>query len=103
MPWDMYAQLTDEDLGHVLAYVRAVPRARGAPLPASSYSWATRWEMLRGRYPPEAFARLMHDGITIAGVESRSGLMTATARERFSRLRPDEVAALEAYLDRLEP
>ena len=153
MPWDMYAHLSDEDLANVLTYVRSAPTVRKGPLPASTYSWAIRWEMLRGRYPfqndpagydttsldgpaergrylasvacpechapdlrgypgdtapnllvakaysPEQFARLMRDGITIAGTESASGLMTAMARTRFRYLRPDEVAALKAYLD----
>ena len=157
MPWDMFARLSEQDLGHVPAYVRAAPRVRRAPLPASSYSWAVRWDMLRGTYPqrndpgrydatpldgaaergrylasiactechapdlrgypgddapglivaraygPEAFAHLMQTGITIAGGKSKTGLMTATARARFSYLRSDEVAALKAYLDQRAP
>lgn len=153
MPWDMYAHLTERDLGHVLAFVRATPEVVKPPLPASSYSWATRWDMLVGDYPlrndlneydstplegpaergrylasiactechapnlrgypgddapnlivakaysPEVFARLMHDGITLSGTESKSGLMSTTARSRFAHLRADEVVALKAYLD----
>lgn len=157
MPWDMYSHLSDQDVGDVLAYIRATPAVRRAPLPASSYSWSIRWAMLRGRYPlqndldeydtatlegpaergrylasvacpechapdlrgypgdtapslvvakaysPAQFARLMRDGITLAGTESASGLMTAMARTRFKYLRPDEVAALKAYLDERPP
>jgi cytochrome c553 len=157
MPWDMYSHLSDKDMGDVLAYVRATPAVRNAPLPSSNYSWSVRWDMLRGEYPlqndlddydtttrqgpaergrylasvacpechapdlrgypgdtapnlvvakaysPDQFARLMRDGITIAGTESASGLMTAVARTRFKHLRPDEVAALKAYLDERPP
>jgi len=42
-------------------------------------------------YPDENFARLMHDGITLSGLESASGMMTETARTRFVRLRPDDL------------
>jgi cytochrome c553 len=157
MPWDMYAHLTDEDLSHILAFVRATPAIHKANLPASSYSWRVRWEMLRGRYPeqnelsdydttplqgivergryltsiacpechapnlrgypgddapslvvakaysPEAFARLMREGLTIAGSESRTGLMSSVARDRFSLLKADEVAAIKLYLDQRSP
>ena len=157
MPWDMYAQLSDADLAHVIAYVRSAPAAGKAALPASSYSWTIRWKMLRGLYPernnlqdydsvplegpaergrylasiacpechapdlrgypgenapnliiakaysPEAFARLMTEGITLAGTESRTGLMTAVARGRFSYLSPDDIVALKTYLDQRPP
>ena len=157
MPWDMYAQLTDQDLGDVLAFVRATPAVVKPQLPSSSYSWATRWDMLIGNYPlrnnlneydltplngpaergrylasiactechapnlrgypgddapnliiakaysPEAFARLMHDGITISGTESRTGLMSMVARQRLAHLRADEVSALKTYLDQRAP
>jgi hypothetical protein len=45
----------------------------------------------------------MHEGIIVAGTESRTGLMSQVARERFVHLRPDEVAALKAYLDQRPP
>lgn len=54
-------------------------------------------------YSSAEFSRLMRDGITIAGTESRTGLMTASARKRFSKLHPDEVAAIKLYLDQLPP
>jgi mono/diheme cytochrome c family protein len=152
----MYAQLTDRDLANVIAFVRSVPVVE-RKLPASEYSLATRWAMLRGDYPPmnnladydtrpregiaergrylamvscpechapnlrgyegdiapnlaiakayspEAFARLMREGITLAGRESASGLMSMVARGRFSHFTPDEVVALKAYLDQREP
>jgi len=50
-------------------------------------------------YPPEAFARLMREGKTLAGTDSASGLMSSVARWRFSHFTDDEVAALKAYLD----
>jgi len=54
-------------------------------------------------YPPEAFARLMREGITLAGRESASGLMSMVARSRFSHFTADEVVALKAYLDQRAP
>jgi mono/diheme cytochrome c family protein len=53
-------------------------------------------------YPPDAFARLMRTGKTLAGTESATGLMSSVARWRFSRFTDDEVAALKAYLDQRE-
>jgi mono/diheme cytochrome c family protein len=53
-------------------------------------------------YSPEAFARLMRTGITLAGTASATGLMTSVARGRFAHLRDDEIAALKAYLDQLQ-
>jgi mono/diheme cytochrome c family protein len=157
MPWDMYAHLTEQDLGHVLAFVRATPKVAKAQLPPSSYAWTTRWRMLVGDYPVRndlneydstpldgpaeqgrylasvacaechapnlrgypgddapslvvakaysaaAFARLMHDGVTINGTESRTGLMSMVARSRLVHLRADEVVALKAYLDQRAP
>jgi len=157
MPWDMYAHLTDKDLGDVLAFVRATPRVVKPAMPVSNYSWSIRWQMLRGTYPPqndmsdydatplegpaergrylasvactechapslrgyegdiapslavakaytpEAFARLMREGITLAGTQSATGMMSGVARWRFSHLHPEEVAALKAYLDQRAP
>jgi len=54
-------------------------------------------------YPPEAFARLMSEGITLAGGKSASGMMSAVAQNRFSHFKPDEVAAIKAYLDQRDP
>jgi mono/diheme cytochrome c family protein len=53
-------------------------------------------------YSPEAFARLMRTGMTLAGTESGSGLMSSVARRRFSHFSDDEIAALKAYLDQRE-
>jgi mono/diheme cytochrome c family protein len=51
-------------------------------------------------YSPDAFARLMRTGATVAGGDSRpSGLMSQVARSRFSVLTDEEVSALKAYLD----
>lgn len=51
MPWDMYAQLTDRDLADILAFLRSLPEVGKPVLPATEYSWAARWEILRGEYP----------------------------------------------------
>jgi len=50
-------------------------------------------------YPPEAFARLMRTGKTLAGTDSATGLMSGVARFRFSHFTDEEIAALKAYLD----
>ncbi|HXH01107.1 MAG TPA: cytochrome c [Xanthomonadaceae bacterium] len=50
-------------------------------------------------YTADKFTRLMATGITAAGKESRSGLMTMVARTRFSHLTAEEVTALKLYLD----
>jgi mono/diheme cytochrome c family protein len=50
-------------------------------------------------YSAENFARLMKTGILSDGKESKSGLMTAMGRKRFSVMTDTEVKALKAYLD----
>jgi mono/diheme cytochrome c family protein len=47
-------------------------------------------------YSAEQFARLMHDGVGVG--EREFGLMTPTAKARFSHLSPDEVQAVYEYL-----
>lgn len=49
-------------------------------------------------YDKTQFTRLMRTGITAAGTESASGLMTLVARDRFAALTDDEVAELHRYL-----
>jgi ABC-type cobalamin transport system ATPase subunit len=44
----------------------------------------------------------MRTGVTLAGTESASGLMSSVARQRFSHFSDDEIAALKAYLDQRE-
>jgi mono/diheme cytochrome c family protein len=156
MPWDMYAHLTDRDLADVIAFVRAAPAVEKPVQRKTEYTWATRWQILRGEYPyvndladydtaalggaaehgrylasiacpechapdlngypgdtapsliiakaysPEAFARLMRTGVTLAGTESATGLMSSSARQRFSHFNDQEIAALKAYLDQRE-
>jgi cytochrome c553 len=156
MPWDMYAQLSDEDLADIIAFIRALPAAGKPVQPATEYAWATRWEILRGAYPyvndladydtrpregiaergryltsiacpechapdlegyegdsapglliakaypPEAFARLLRTGRTLAGTDSATGLMSGVARARFAHLTDDEIAAIKAYLEQRE-
>jgi mono/diheme cytochrome c family protein len=50
-------------------------------------------------YSAENFARLMKEGITAEGKESKSGLMSKVAKNRFSVMTETEVKALKAYLD----
>lgn len=50
-------------------------------------------------YSAADFARLMTTGITAAGNESKTGLMTEMARERFHVLTDAEIAGLKLYLD----
>jgi cytochrome c553 len=52
MPWDMYAQLTDADLASIIAFLRATPAVEKPVQPPTEYAWSTRWEILRGVYPP---------------------------------------------------
>ncbi len=52
-------------------------------------------------YSADEFARLMREGLTKAGTESASGLMSEAARESFVHLNDEEIAALKAFLDRL--
>ena len=54
-------------------------------------------------YTPEAFRRLMREGITAAGTPSKTGFMTSVAKQRFAGLHDDEIAALKAYLDARAP
>jgi cytochrome c553 len=49
-------------------------------------------------YTPAQFDRLMRTGITLAGTESKTGLMSEVARGRFSQLTPEEMQALYAWL-----
>jgi cytochrome c553 len=47
-------------------------------------------------YPPEAFAKLMHEGTALGGRTLE--LMSSTAISRFSSFTPDEVSAIYAFL-----
>jgi mono/diheme cytochrome c family protein len=57
--------------------------------------------MIAKGYSADEFVRLMREGLTKAGTESASGLMSEAARESFVHLNDDEIAALKAFLDRL--
>lgn len=50
-------------------------------------------------YTAENFSRLMKTGITAAGKESKTGLMTQMGRQRFHVLTDAEITALKLYLD----
>ncbi len=50
-------------------------------------------------YSTEEFDRLLREGITKAGAESATGLMSGVARDRFVALHPEEVSVLKRYLD----
>jgi mono/diheme cytochrome c family protein len=54
-------------------------------------------------YSPAAFQRLMREGITSAGGPSKSGFMTAVAKQRFSGMTDEEISALKAWLDARAP
>ncbi len=51
-------------------------------------------------YNDQQFLRLLHEGKTLAGTDSASGLMSEVARFRFSVLTAEEVAAIKDVLDR---
>ena len=50
-------------------------------------------------YDAQQFLRLLHEGKTLAGTESASGLMSTVARSRFSTLSAEEVADIKQVLD----
>ena len=49
-------------------------------------------------YSRNQFARLLHSGITLAGSESRTGMMTEVARARFTTLTDAEARDLHGFL-----
>lgn len=155
MPSPMFAHLSDEHLGAVIAYIRSVP-ARGGPdtriqlrlmgrmlvfkgeapslveeIPADARPWSPdsndaldfgrylaltacsecHGSDLRGSphgaptlamvvaYSPEAFARLMRDGIALGERELR--MMSGVARNRFVHFTDGELTALHTYLQAL--
>ena len=54
-------------------------------------------------YTPEAFKRLMREGITAAGGPSKTGFMTEVAKQRFPGMTDEEISALKAWLDARAP
>ncbi len=51
-------------------------------------------------YNDQQFLRLLHEGKTLAGIDSATGMMSGVARARFSDLTAVEVAAIKDVLDR---
>ena len=51
-------------------------------------------------YNDQQFLRLLHEGKTLAGTDSATGMMSGVARERFSVLTTEEVAAIKDVLGR---
>lgn len=51
-------------------------------------------------YDAQSFARLLRTGITLAGKDSATGMMSQVSRRHFSSLTADEIADLHAYLER---
>lgn len=54
-------------------------------------------------YSPDAFRRLMREGQVAAGGPSKTGFMTAVAKQRFAGLHDAEIDALKAWLDARAP
>ena len=54
-------------------------------------------------YSPDAFRRLMREGLVASGEPSKSGFMTAVAKQRFAGLHDAEIDALKAWLDARAP
>lgn len=52
-------------------------------------------------YTDAEFVRLMREGLTKAGKQSESGLMSEVARGRFAHFTDEEIASLKGFLDRL--
>ena len=51
-------------------------------------------------YNDQQFLRLLHEGKTLAGIDSATGMMSGVARSRFSVLTTEEVAAIKDALGR---
>lgn len=54
-------------------------------------------------YSAADFQRLMRTGITASGKDSKTGFMSAVARQRFAGLTDAEISALKTYLDARAP
>lgn len=54
-------------------------------------------------YTPEQFTRLMREGKTANGTESRTGMMSGVARWRFAGMTDQEIVALKTFLDARTP
>lgn len=66
MSSEMFAPMTDADLGRIIAYIRSVPPAAGLPRLFAPGPLA-RWEMVQGEYRPAAELVWETDSITAAG------------------------------------
>ena len=95
MPNQAHQRLTDQQLADLEAYMHSVPAGANA-LPFRRI----RTLLVARAYSDHRFLRLLHQGKTLAGTESASGLMSEVARSRFSVLSADEVAAIKDVLDR---
>lgn len=90
------AQRATPDRGEHLART-ACGECHGMDLAGGGPTGAVPLIVVKG-YDRDKFTRLMRTGITAAGTESTSGLMTLAARDRFVALTDDEVAELHRYL-----
>jgi cytochrome c553 len=54
-------------------------------------------------YSAADFQRLMRTGLTASGKDSKTGFMSAVARQRFAGLTDAEISALKTYLDARAP
>lgn len=54
-------------------------------------------------YSPDDFRRLMREGLVASGGPSKTGFMTAVAKQRFAGLHDAEIDALKAWLDARAP
>jgi len=66
MTSEMFAPLTDADVGKIIAYIRSVPPVAGLPRLFAPGPLA-RWEMVRGEYRPAAEVVWETDSVTAAG------------------------------------
>lgn len=92
------ADRKEPDRGRYLAMV-ACTECHGMDL-AGHPEEGTPGLVVAKAYTAEEFDRLMRTGITKAGTESASGLMTEMGQRRFPAFTDEEVAAIKAYLDR---
>lgn len=92
------AQRNSRDRGEHLAYITC-NECHGHTLDGGGNAGGPPLVVAKG-YTPDTFARLLRTGITAAGTESASGLMSEVGRGRFSALTDAEVDELYRYLQR---
>lgn len=93
------AQRGTPDRGEHLAYI-ACSGCHGHDLEGDATTHHAPPLEVAKAYDAQSFARLLRTGITLAGKDSATGMMSQVSRRHFSSLTADEIADLHAYLAR---